>query len=121
MVAALPLAPGAPRIRKTGAVHPASPEPPSLDSPALVPGLCKTRRGLPARQEIIPVQINHSNNTGIHVDWTVNITTLGAIILMLCGWAVQVALQGSRISAVEAQNVQQAIANEKLAATVQRL
>ena len=67
------------------------------------------------------MQINHSNNTGIHVDWTVNITTLGAIILMLCGWAVQVALQGSRISAVEAQNVQQAIANEKLAATVQRL
>jgi hypothetical protein len=58
---------------------------------------------------------------GLHIDWTLNITTIGAILLMLIGWAVQMASYGSRLTAVEAQNVQQAVANEKLAATVQRL
>ncbi len=66
-------------------------------------------------------QQNEGPRGGIRVDWSLNITTIGAILMMLIGWGIQWGAISTRMSAVEAQNVAQAIANEKLANTVQRL
>jgi len=57
----------------------------------------------------------------MQIDWTLNITTIMAIAVMIIGWAIQWGTMSTRISAVEAQNVAQAVSNEKLVSTVQRL
>lgn len=57
----------------------------------------------------------------LRIDWTLNITTIGALLFMVIGWAIQWGSMSTRITAVEGQNMTQAVANEKLASTVQRL
>lgn len=57
----------------------------------------------------------------LHIDWTLNVTTIGAMLLMVVGWAVTISSQGNRISGLEEQRVSQAIAIKELSSTVQRL
>lgn len=68
-----------------------------------------------------PIEKNLDAPAGLRIDWTLNITTIGALFFMLIGWGIQWGTMSSRLTAVESQNAVQAVANEKLAGTVQRL